>query len=59
MNDLPVGTRLRIIEWVDNDEPLIPPGTEGTVVGQWNWTKFDNGIMLAVLPKDCFQILNS
>lgn len=53
MRDYPVGKRVKLIELV-NEEPNLPPGTMGTVVGYDDQPallmRWDNGSGLSLLP---------
>lgn len=53
MRDYPIGQRVKLTELV-NEEPHLPPGTMGTVVGYDDQPallmSWDNGSSLSLLP---------
>lgn len=59
----PIGSRVKIISLV-NEEPNLPDGTTGTVIGYDDQpallVRWDNGSSLSLLPfeGDCFEKVN-
>jgi hypothetical protein len=66
------GTRVRVVRWSvspghHDDNITVPPGTEGTVdrykgpddvFGEQLLVFWDNGVQLAVLPRDQIEVVS-